>query len=400
MREQMVRTRVVALLSAAMLLVWSAIASCALPSWEPSNEVSELEGEFPAELALPADNDNGPYDPSVATDPESGRVWMVYSRVVGPAGEGMVSTHLAFSDDGGASWKYSNLINESVALEAEELPAEFTDPVSAHWNHEVPSLAYDPGAPADERWRMIWHRYLHVDDGSPGNEDRRFSYGWIATRAASDPALLAAAPEENLFSALGYHSTAEIEAYNDAVSGRPAVELNQLHPDLSDALVISEPGMTAGDGRLYVSLLMRDHADGFVILLSLDHATAQWSYVDTLLTPAHAKSLRRAWENFSAPELFVKGSQGYLLVSPVDGLYDGALLLRLNLANGNVEESRSGRPLVVYEFAATDGAIQSGVPAYDPGLSATGIILGDVGTTEPQFSLYATGIVPGEIGAE
>jgi hypothetical protein len=115
------------------------------------------------------------------------------------------------------------------------------------------------------------------DDGIPDNEDRRFVYGWIATRTASDPSLLHTAPEKKLFSALGYHLNANIGAYNDAIGGPPAIKLHQLHSDFSNALVFSEPGMQALDGNLYVSLVSRTATEGTVILIKRDHSSGSWA---------------------------------------------------------------------------------------------------------------------------
>ena len=57
--------------------------------------------------------DNGSYDPTLAGDPTTGAVWMIFSRVDGRGGEGQVSTHLGFSQDNGHTWCYAMQINVS-----------------------------------------------------------------------------------------------------------------------------------------------------------------------------------------------------------------------------------------------------------------------------------------------
>jgi hypothetical protein len=181
----------------------------------PQEEVvSILPGAFPKPLELPALWNNGVYDCTVEGDPESGRVWMVYSGVDLIDGYSLVSTHLAYSDDGGATWQYTGVINQWEQVARKDFPAEYSDARAAFWQHEVPSLVYDKGAPPNEQWRLLWHRYLHVDDNIDGNDDRKITYGWIGTKTASSPEELTDAPERKLFSSFGYNLTPEIAAYN------------------------------------------------------------------------------------------------------------------------------------------------------------------------------------------
>ncbi len=46
-------------------------------------------------------------------------------------------------------------------------------------------------------------------------------------------------------------------------------------------------------------------------------------------------------------------------------------------------------------FSDDGRAIQTGVCSYDPGSPETGILIGDAVLEEPQFRLYAAGVVPG-----
>jgi hypothetical protein len=377
------------------LLVWTSCSKendIVTPPVDTDDEITYLDGSFPEEINLPPSGDNGAYDPSVATDPMTGRVWMSYSRVEGQAGSGYVSTHLAYSDDGGATWNYSGLINQAEEVLPADRPSEFASAVSAHWNHEVSSIVYDPDAPSTERWRLIWHTYLHVDDGIAGNEDRKFIYGWIATRTASDPTLLASDTTKKLFSAMGYHISTDVESYNNSIDGGvPQVKLHELNSILSDVVAFSEPGMVSYNGDLYVSLSAETMTDGKVILIKFDHTSIDWNYLSTLLSPSDAQTLNSNWNRFSASDLFIKGTQAYLLASPVITLYEGSMLFKLNLTAGEVEKS-GGIPNVIYTFEKTTDAIQTGVATYDTGLTQTGIIIGDAVWDTPQFRVYSTGV--------
>jgi len=97
-------------------------------------------------LVLPGD-DNGIFDPSVATDPASGRVWMSYSSVDGPGGSGRISTWLAYSDDGGQRWCGARRVNAARDVPTAERPAALAA-FPTHWSHEVSALVYDVDAPA------------------------------------------------------------------------------------------------------------------------------------------------------------------------------------------------------------------------------------------------------------
>ncbi|MGB4973696.1 MAG: hypothetical protein WBO32_13610, partial [Cyclobacteriaceae bacterium] len=349
------------------------------PAIVPSSSQCVTSSEaFPQFIELPPVGDNGSYDPTLAGDPETQRVWMVFSRVSGAGGEGQVSSHLAFSDDHGSTWCYANEINSSQKVELSQLPNEFTSAVSAHWSHEVPSIAFDPSAAVDQRWRMTWHRYLHVDDGVAGNDDRQFAYGWIGMKSASDPLLLAEAPEVKLFSGLGYYKDVETEQYNNSIGGLPQVRLHELHPDLSGAVLFTEPGMQVDQNELYVTLLMGEVTVGNSVVLLKYNNSNSWSYVSTLLTPADAQTMNPKWTGFSATDLFIQDSQAYLLVSPVEVQYDGVLLFKLDLPSGKLDSTGNG-PDIIWSLPTTNSStvFQTGVGTYDPLSYNSGIIYGD-----------------------
>jgi hypothetical protein len=83
------------------------------------------------------------------------------------------------------------------------------------------------------------------------------------------------------------------------------------------------------------------------------------------------------------------------LASPVIKYYEGCLLFKIDLTNGVIARSADGVPEILLTFEKPSDAIQTGVCTYDPGLTKTGIIIGDVVIgSKPQFKLFSTGVVP------
>src|SRR3990170_78393 len=201
-------------------------------------------------ITFPGVGAHGVFDPSL--EPDGDRLWMSYSAVEAPkmpacAATGRstierVETRLAWSEDGGRTWKDAGRVNaaEDVCLPE---PARL-----GTWVNEVSTLVRDETAPKAERWKLIWHRYLWVNDSNQMN--RRFDQSWIAVRSAATPGKLAAAPARKLFVGMAY------DPRHDA-SGKPAARLTDLHADLADCAVATEPGALSTPDGLYVPLSRR-----------------------------------------------------------------------------------------------------------------------------------------------
>jgi hypothetical protein len=348
-------------------------------------------GQPPRELTLPGAEPNGVFDPNLALDPKTGRLWIAYSGVTGPGGLGRVSTHLAWSDDLGQTFCGGEVINQSTAVPREAQPPSIAGDVG-HWNHETPALVYDPDAPPQARWRLLWHRYLLVDDGVPGTEDRHFEYGWIAERTAASPSQLASAPERKLFSSRAYHLNPAIEAYNDAAPGGPPEKRWDADPDLGGCIAFAEPGAIASAGKLYVALFcFRSATDQEIVLVRLDHGTETWSYAGTLLTTSDAQAYDPALIGFNAADLVeVQGGAHRLVVSPSAGRgYLGCVVYGVDLGGAKINDPiRSPRLLVPKNTDA--GIYQSGACTYQEG-SPLGLVRGDTWMQGVQFRLVATG---------
>ncbi|MCA9626821.1 MAG: exo-alpha-sialidase [Myxococcales bacterium] len=332
---------------------------------------------------LPEDG-NGAFDPSVATDPVSGRVWMSYSSIDGPVGEGKVSTWLVHSDDGGQTWCGAARINAAEDVTAADRPPGHESEPS-HWSHEVSALVIDASAPAAERWKLFWHRYLHAEDTDPKTEDRRFEFGWLALRAAATPEALFDAPEQVILAAEAYYAAPAIQSYNERF-GSAKYRLCDLSSDLKDCLVATEPAALSGDGGL--QLWMGCGSLSGLRIISLELAGGSLSYLGAPLAPSDAAALDPAFSGFNAPDAYRDAnSDAQLLVSPVGGgLYKGCL--RYSVAGGAVTSA----PSVVKAHPA--GALLSGACAYDPGLTATGTLFGEIHADTPQLRLFALGTAP------
>ncbi len=348
---------------------------------------------FPRPLELPGTEPNGVFDPNLARDPETGRLWMAYSGVTGPAGSGLVSTHLAFSDDDGLTWCGGGAVNQAATVPPEEQPPRLAMP-NGHWSHEVAAIARDPGAPPEERWRLVWHRYLHIEDSDPDTDDRRFEHGWIAQRTAATAEGLRTAPEGKLFSSAAYHATPNIEAYNDAVLGVAPEKRFDRDPDLGSCLAFTEPGMIAFGGDLYVALFcFRAASEQDIVLVRLTHATGGWAYVGTLLTTRDATPINPALVGFNAADLLSVGGTHRLLVSPTVGsAYLGCLDYEVDLPAATLRDidGNGPDPLHAVPKNPDPGVYQTGACTYDEH-SPLGLIVGDTYLSGVQFRLVATG---------
>lgn len=391
----------------APLLAAAVLSGPAVAAGQPPGRAAASPGcttgptQFPRPLDLPGAEPNGAFDPDVARDESSGRLWMAYSAVTGPAGSGFVSTHLAWSDDEGLTWCESGTVNAASRVPEEEQPPAIAGP-DGHWNHEVPALVYDAEAPASERWTLIWHRYLHVADDDATTDDRRFQYGWIAARTAATADGLTTAPEQKLFSSIAYHARPEVEAYNESIVGGSPLKRWDTDPELGGCLVFTEPALLVVEETLYAAMYCFRTADRQEIaLVARSGSAGEWSPVGTLLTTSDAVAIDPALVGFNAPDLYSIGSSVRLLVSPtVAGAYRGCLEYELDVAAGRLRDADGDGPdptLGLEANPATD-VFQTGACTYHEGL-ATGVVRGDTHFGVVQFRLVATGISPRSVTA-
>lgn len=330
---------------------------------------------------------HGVFDPSLEADGD--RLWMSYSAVEAPqtpacaAGASStierVETRLAWSQDGGRTWKDAGRVNaaEGVCLpEPERLGT---------WVNEVSTLVRDETAPKAERWKLIWHRYLWARDSSQGN--RRFDQSWIAVRAAATPGKLAAAPARKLFVGKAY------DTRQDA-SGRPAARLTDLHADLADCAVATEPGALGTPDGLYVALSCRalDAARSRLVLLRLSRG--RWRYVGTALDGKLSRAAGSE-QPMTAGDPYLSGTKAFLIATRVStpNTYNGCAVFTLDLRTGKVG-TKAGKPHAVLDVKGKPPF--SGACGYDPAATGSGILLSHVALNSgtPFFQIVRTGKRP------
>lgn len=372
--------------------VWLALLSVPAVAW------SQTE----CEIALPSAGQLGAFDPSLDREQGSRRVWMSFSGVTGMPVSGVpivaVSTRLAASDDRGETWSELGLVVNAASPEPNP-PAEFAG-LPSLWQHEVSRLVHDPSAPESERWKLIWHRYLQVDDGVAGTDDRRFNYGWIGMRAAASPEGLVSAAERKLFSAAGYHALPGTEAYNDATLGPPEVRLHELDASLSDCVVFSEPGATATADGLYVSLLCGTADPGArrIVLFKWSHPSGPWQYLGVALAASDAQALDAAFTSFSASDLFRRGRATFLIATPTAApldAYSGCVVFRFKDLDRALlrDADENGRKDVMLALTGTPGSF-NGACGYATASRRSGVVYSQLFSTPPFFRIFKSGLRP------
>ncbi len=322
----------------------------------------------------------GIFDPSLAVDPASGRIWMSYSEVLDspmwPGQNAWIQTRLAYSDDAGLGWTDSgNVVNAALDV---TLPAAAPNNAGT-WVNEVSTLVHDPSAPTDERWKLMWHRYLAI------NGVRAFNHGWMALRTAPDPSGPWSA-ERKLFVGSLY------DPADDAIIGPPEVQLHLLHPDLNSGIVFSEPGMLVNSDGLYVSVLAADGttAAGRVVLVRLPTGGTSWEYMGTFLVNA-TDGPALGYDGLSAPALYEQDGDYNLIVTPQTAeFYSGTLSFRITDLNAATIEREAGVPRSFFTHFGASGSF-NGASAYLPEATASGLIYSEAQAVAPiVFEIYAS----------
>jgi len=283
-----------------------------------------------------------------------------------------VTTHLARSDDLGLSWVHRATINDTeyLSLAGAGLPVD-----GGVWENEVSRLRFDPYAPEQERWVLLWHRSLSLPPPIPRDEQRRFEHGWVAMRLAPTPEGPWSA-ERKLFAASGYLSA------DDGFIGPPEVRMADVSSELADCDVVTEPGIVVRRSEWLVSLQCAG-ANPRIILLRRDRATRTWSALGSVLSRAAATPL--GFDSFSASELVDRGGRTFLLVSPSIGpSYRGCHAYELTSLS---PPQLSSSVLTLGLGESTVGF--AGACGWVEGL-ATGVIQGQAHSTSPSFRLVAT----------
>jgi hypothetical protein len=327
--------------------------------------------------------EKGIYDPSVSYTPDGSVGWMAYSSVTGNGnlingkvslGE-YVSTHLARTTDGGASWTFIKALNKSTDGTCEMADGKKLQGV---WRYEVSSLVCDPTDPdVNRRWKLLVHRYFWERD-----HESRQTHAWIVLRTAADPAG-EWSDEIPLFGAgrnppAPYHKT--------------KVDVNALDASLKNTVVYTEPGALVHDGKLYVSLTALHPRLGLggisigyniILLVSADHGVS-WKFVGTPLTSEDARHFGYAY--FDGSALSVEDGKVYLFAVPGSKkqMHDGCVVFEFkSLQQGQLKRDDTGQPELANYIAPQPGILSgpgAGQATYDEHNTSGGIIM-------PQFNL-------------
>lgn len=334
---------------------------------------------------------HGIFDPSLAKDPHSSRIWMSYSAVEmsawppypgAPDINRRIQTRIAYSDNAGSDWKDCGItINDSDEFHVDPTPENTTnnDDLYCTWVNEVSALVYDPGDPdTNKRWKMLCHRYLWV------NGFQTFQHGWIEMRTAASP-IGTWSDKTKLFVGT---------LYDSMTNGNDVIHLDTYNDDLNNCLAFSEPGFLYANGTLYVCMLGSEGSSttGKIILIkSVDHA-ATWIYCGSLLV--NASDNIPGYDGYSAPAMFEKNGKYYLMVSPQIGdFYKGTLIFEISdLNSASVVRDLNNKPVVVSSVFGTAGSF-NGAAGYIKEATASGIIYSQafIGET-PRFRIFKSGI--------
>lgn len=333
----------------------------------------------------------GVFDASLAHG-EGLRIWMSYSAVELPADGSRltpINTRIAYSDDSGATWQDSGLlVNESHRV---ELPDD-SQATEAIWLHEVSDLVYDPYAPTEARWILVWHQYLRAIPEGSQQQVNLYEHGWIAIRTAADPLGPWSEPKK-LFTGRLY------SGINDA-SGLPAFKLNELYSsadELGNCATFTEPAVYANSTRMYVTLKCPMSGDaGKIILLGCSHDFSDCEYLGDFLDDSEAARFGPAYNGFSAPELVEVNGKVYLLATPTETdakIYRGCLVFRVADLDAGTLEAENGTSTVVTRIEGQSGTF-SGACSYNAASTESGIIYNQAELDDQiEYQLYESGVI-------
>lgn len=332
----------------------------------------------------------GHFDPSLWQG-DDGTLWLAYTHVslvfpqpgdleaIAPS----YDTHLARSDDGGATWAYVAVITTGSAYDH----PQYGPTVIAH---EVPDLAQNP----DGTWSLLWLQYTRPYDVTAFNDPV------VARKDAPTPAALADAE-------LQLHLSGWAES-----PWFPADFSPTLPSGLSNCLGMTEPSIFTADERTYVvveclSVDISDPAfpivpeEGTVELFEwLGH---DYAHIGTLLTYPDAQALAGEGDAVSLAQPDVARAQNgdwLLLVTPnnqaQDPPFQGCRVLTIDdLSTASVRRNADGTPQLRASITATSQHLGAGQCTYNAS-SETGVMFG-VGFDAGQglrLHLVATGLHP------
>ena len=336
-----------------MLLLGAAALTASLADPTRADEVARSTAPQPLLLGVGA---RGVFDPSVAEDPETHRLWMSYSSFDASSNaQSGVNLGIAFSDDG-ETWRDVGIVQRFTDVVVGPL-ADATDVGELYveegsggtWQNGTSTLVYDKHAPRDQRWKLFWQQALWVND-----VPRYASYSWIALKTADSPGNLVHAPPIKLFTGYMARTTGE-SADAPAVSpipGPPAIQLDRKDPQLGACMFGQPAALSAPDG-LYLALdcaWLGTRALLHTVLLRCAYPgcvptnAATWTVVGRLTEPRDGPQLDEQYLGLGGTALAEKDGHYYLIATPIASAgnrYDGCNVYRFeDLTYGKLERRR------------------------------------------------------------
>lgn len=362
------------LLLAGVLVTWAA-ALLSGASAEPGERV-RLD-QAPGEL--------GVFDPSLARAGD-GVLAMSFSAVHPDPDQPTphdrhVSIHLARSTDGGHSW---SVLGEPVF----ETTRSRDGSQAVTWHHEVSTLAHLPGEADVGMWHVMAHHYPVIGG------KLRFEFGWMALKSATTLEGLPDAREVKLFAGRAFR-----ERTDAPVSGRPLSMVRDLHKDFSRCIALTEPGLAAQEGMLYLAMsCVEGRLFGAptpkVVLLACNAPcrpgrASAWRYVSTLLRAEDAKAEDRLF--YTAPALVLEDGRAGLIATPTantpfKGAYRGCSVFRFeDLPRGRLQRDADG-PEIIRRADGTAGSFNGACDAV-PGSDAMLLSQLEIRGGSPVFTI-------------
>jgi len=324
-------------------------------------------------------------DPSLEYDPATDALWLSYSWLdvlmsdpgPPPQIDFGVRTHLARSDDGGASFSFVKSVNETAAL-------NHPDSGTPGWAiHEVSTLLRE----APDTWQMLWLTYFDPY-GEPPPDRSDFYY---RRSVASSPEGLGP-------------SAAWIRGNGTSPSFGAQYNLSTI-PQLSDCVAFTEPALFSQAGVMYLAtncVVFQDGVrhDELERLVLLRQEANGYSYVGALLTSADAAYLG-ATRIEQADIAYSRTGHVLLIATPIEAgtpEHLGCVVFEIaDIAMAQVRRDTGGQAVQLARITGDDASIGPGLCTYDAA-SETGVLMVlhifNEDPSDLEFSLRATGVHP------
>lgn len=322
-------------------------------------------------------------DPSLENDPLTGTLWLSYSwlnvLVTNPGPSQLidfgVETHVARSDDDGASFTFVEAPNQMTQV-------THPDTAASGWeSHEVSTLAHD-GA---NGWQLMWLSYFDPP-GSPANTDVRYE------RSLGDS-------PDNLGSPVEW-------ARGNATSAAWGSQHNlSTIPQLADCVAFTEPALFNQGGATYLATNCVVFSggvrqDALERLVLLKQETIGYSFVGNLLDGQDA--IDAGGTRIEQADIALSRTGEVLLIAtPIQATapnHLGCVVYEItDITTASVLRDGSGQAVHLANISGEDNSVGPGLCTYDAA-SETGILMVlhilNPSPFDMEFSMRATGVHP------